>query len=403
MPTETKTDSKTILLELIARSVFGNSGYVLPETAILSEVFKESCDQTVIALAFDALNAEKAISLDEDTYNKWQQTAASVLSGNIRNQFADCELHKILSEAGIPHCTIKGNASAAYYPKPHLRQMGDIDFLVNECDFERTLKLLESRGFKAEENNHKFHIGLKKNGTVYELHKQISYLPKNQEYVFELTSNLISDSVIYKTELGEIRIPDKFCHGITLLLHMQRHIMNGEGIGLRHLFDWAVFADSFTDSEFRDCFENSLRSVGLWRFAQLMGMVSSIYLKMPYKKWIGDIDSELAADIMDDIFDGGNFGHKKYTERVQDSIMISKTGENHSAPVNVLLSLCKKIYIWKPFYEKHKYLLPIGFITYAVRILWQIIFNKKKVDLAGVAVNGRKRDILYKKFELFKK
>ena len=134
-----------------------------------------------------------------------------------------------------------------------------------------------------------------------------------------------------------------------------------------------------------------------------MGMVSSIYLKMPYKKWIGDIDSELAADIMDDIFDGGNFGHKKYTERVQDSIMISKTGENHSAPVNVFLSLCKKIYIWKPFYEKHKYLLPIGFITYAVRILWQIIFNKKKVDLAGVAVNGRKRDILYKKFELFKK
>ena len=400
---EVNTDSQLFLLDLLAKSVFGSSEVIMPQAAEISDIFKESYSQTVIAIALDALNSETAKNLDTDAYNTWVQTAASVINGNMRNLMANCSLHKILKEAGIPYCTIKGNASAAYYPKPYLRQMGDIDFIVNECDFRHTVDLLEGKGFKLTENEHKFHIGFKKDGIYYELHKQISFLPKDMEYVFKLTDNLIQNSVEYQTQFGEIRVPDKFCHGMVLLLHMQRHIMNGEGIGLRHLLDWAVFAASFSDTEFCECFETPLRSVGLWRFAQLMSQTANVYLKMPYKKWMGNIDRELASDIIGDIFDGGNFGRKKRNERLQNVVMISDMGKNHSAPVTVILSLCKKIYIWKPFYESHKYLLPIGFLAYAARILRQIILKKKKIDLVEVVAKGTKRENLYKQFHFFDK
>lgn len=50
---------------------------------------------------------------------------------NITVKLAAQQLHKILTQAGIPYVILKGSASAWYYGKRELmRTAGDIDFLV---------------------------------------------------------------------------------------------------------------------------------------------------------------------------------------------------------------------------------------------------------------------------------
>ena len=55
-------------------------------------------------------------------------------------------------------------------------------------------------------------------------------------------------------------MPSHFHHGLNLLLHTNQHLL-GEGLGLRHLCDWAVFAAGFSDEEFRELFEEKLKAV----------------------------------------------------------------------------------------------------------------------------------------------
>lgn len=64
------------------------------------------------------------------------------------------------------------------------------------------------------------------------------------------------------------------------------HHLLGEGIGLRHLCDWAVFADSLKEKEFRSLFETKLKSIGLWKFACILSQVCYKYLHCHNLSWL---------------------------------------------------------------------------------------------------------------------
>jgi hypothetical protein len=182
--------------------------------------------------------------------------------------------------------------------------------------------------------------------------------------------------------------------------------LTGEGVGLRHLCDWAVFANHLSNDEFREIFEEKLKAVGLWRFAQLLTQLSSKYLGMPEKEWAMDnVDDELLNAMIHDIFDGGNFG-KKDNQRINESYLISSRGKhgvnNTSMFRQLIISLNEATYVHIPLIKKFKFLLPFGWIYMLLRQLIFIACGKRnKVDVSKMISGANERKKIYKQFNLF--
>ena len=144
-----------ILLDLLANSLFGAGRKIECQTVKWPLVWREAYVQAVTLLAFSGEVhencEEKFISLIR---NKLKDDLRGVMHVNKEH----IRLHKIMTEAGIPYVILKGAASAAYYPDPIMRAMGDVDFLIDSEDVERTCKVLEEKGFKRNPKEHEKHI-----------------------------------------------------------------------------------------------------------------------------------------------------------------------------------------------------------------------------------------------------
>jgi hypothetical protein len=180
--------------------------------------------------------------------------------------------------------------------------------------------------------------------------------------------------------------------------------MTSEGIGIRHLCDWLVFADHFTDEEFTDIFEEKLKADGLWNFAQLLTLCGIRYLGCPPKEWAGEAKEELLEALICDICNGGNFG-KKDADRYQQIKYISNRGERTVDDKGVfqqlLNTLYKKTRSECAFVKKIPVLLPIGMVCTALQYLMLVLRGERSMDQKATLEKAAWRKGIYKEFGLF--
>lgn len=384
-----------VLFDLIANALFSAGVEINPENVSLEKLYDEAKHQTVVGITFDVL-PEAACKRNKDVYGKWQAHAFMILKNNIGQMYANAELEKIFSKAGVDFCTFKGFASAYYYPNKSLRQMGDIDFIIPQKDFSKGKELLNENGFKCidEDEIHTYHIGYVKNKTHYEMHKSVTELSNKSEKINELVKDIYENSVKIPLDDVEITVPAPFLHGVIMLLHMKRHMTTGGGIGLRHLCDWAVFVNSFDASEWKELFESRLKEYGLWEFARAISQVASIYLKMPSRDWFCDVEEELAEDLLCDIMLGGNFGHKDIG-RYQELVFINQNNGAGASKRGFFSKLSKKVREWHPVFRKNKIMFFFGLFAYPVRTAVLMVLGKRQNIFAEKRTSGTKRNDLY--------
>ena len=400
------------LLCIVKNQIFrSGSGEPLtdPETAL--QVLKESRLQTVFSIVFPAL---KKLLLREqpEKYLKYNELFMNELISNANNLSEHNELHRLMEQNDIPYCALKGVASAYYYPDPSLRDMGDVDFLVAEKDFERAKKAVLSAGFTVDHGDDpdSFHTCFKRPPlSIWEQHRSVNGVPGGEigEKIKAEINRTIETSELITLDGAVCRIPDAFHHGLIMLLHTASHLTS-EGIGLRHLCDWAVFADKLGSSEFRSLFEDKLKGFGLWRFAQILTMVSEKYLGASKKEWAqipGFTDEQLEAVIVD-ILSGGNFGRRDMN-RYREIKYISNRGERTVDSKNIVLqafgTMNRKVYADYKFIEKHKLLTPLGWIAEGGKYIGLLISGKRSNKNTSVMLKeAAKRKEIYSNMELFK-
>lgn len=387
-----------IILDGLKKELF-DIDIKIPENVNWEEVQKEAQLQAVDSLVYSGANKngiEDEKFKASTTYQIFKNTKSFMMHANVA---------KALEKAGIPCIIIKGAVSASFYPEPNLRPMGDTDVLVKRADLENAMKVLKKCGLETDKDitNAKtgHHIDFKKGKQRVELHYELPGFPDNEmlDEVKKLTEDIWELSKKYETPCGEITGPSDFHHGLIMLLHMQEHMKKG-GMGLRHLCDWSVFVNNFSDEEFLNLFEEKLKKIGLWRFACLLSQASE-YIGLPQKEWMGN-EKELAQKLLDDIISCGNFGRKdmhrvasqKYTfAALNQKKKKSQAGQYFDYG---LKTTCE---IW-PFYKKHKWLLPIGFACYCVRTGYRLITKKSK--MYNLKDNDKVFD-LYSQLRLFVK
>ncbi len=188
-----------------------------------------------------------------------------------------------------------------------------------------------------------------------------------------------------------------------MLLHTATHMINS-GIGLRHLCDWAVFVGKLEEKEFREIFEEKLRTAGLWRFAQLLTQLFIEYLGCPNREWaMGSVDHELLQSMIEDVFAAGNFG-KKDAERINEAKLFTTrdSGTVNKSRTVVVRALSEKAYRTMPIFRKIKLLLLIGWLVVGVKHMSLILKGKRpKVHINKMIEGAELRRGIYQEFQLF--
>ena len=206
------------------------------------------------------------------------------------------------------------------------------------------------------------------------------------------------------------RVPDPFHHGLIMLLHTASHLTS-EGIGLRHLCDWAVFAASLSDAEFRDLFEKKLKDFGLWQYAQALTMLGVRFLGAPKRVWALEaveskkLSVEQLDGLMDDILNGGNFGTKDMN-RYREIKYISDRGENTVSKNGILSqafqSMNHKVRADYRTLGRYKLLMPIGYLAEMVKYTGLLAAGKRKSSGSKAMLREAKaRKNLYRNLKLF--
>ena len=409
-------DVQRLLLQVISEALFGKKA---PDVTadLLMPLVDESKAQAVYPLAFSVLDSQLQEKFTAEQYAECNEEFFRYAIAGTQNFAEHSELHELMTANEMPYVAMKGLASAMYYPDPNLRSMGDVDFLVAKKNVSQAGKLLESIGFAVDhgEEEESKHIAYTRPPmSIWELHRTVNGIPNNE---IGETIRAEIDLMIDNSELTEVdgfvsRLPCKFHHGLIMLLHTASHLTS-EGVGMRHLCDWVVFASALSDVEFRELFEKKLKRFGLWRFAQALTLLGIRYLGAPNRVWTLEaveshkLDDAMLEGLMNDILSGGNFGTKdmnRYREIKYISDRSEETvGKNGGILRQGFKAMNDKVLRDYKTLGKRKALLPVGYLAEGGKYLGLLITGKRKTSgtkqMLKEAVERKK---IYSALNLFK-
>lgn len=399
------------LVNIIKRQLFkqGLSNTERPNTEQdWKEIISEAKQQAVFPYVFEYSKEDLKKNVSSELYHEYEILNYTYLAKAIRNLQDHLKLHELLSGKDIPYVILKGQASSMYYPEPILRASGDIDFLIDKNDIDKTDIILRQEGFSRIDGSekHAFHWEYSKGDSFVEMHWNIPGVPENDSIVKKYASDIVSKANLINSGSGSFYVPSAFHHGLVLLLHTLGHLTSS-GIGLRHLCDWLVFENSFTDAQFTEIFEKPLREIGILKFAQVMTETGIRYFGCGKRKWCETIDDQLCEAFLEDIFDGGNFGRKNSLRKTQTKFIRSNSSRkitDGNVLYTVFTNLNFKAKEEYPCVKKHCFLMPVGWGLVIIRYIWLLITGRRVYSINEKNVGSAvKRQRLYSELSLFEK
>jgi len=350
-------ETEKVLLQLTGRALFGALADFNSSAVDWFALYQEATAHALSLLIWDALSDEEQALIPEDIVIRWEQDSFRHIMSNEQLLYEQEQVIQILEDASIPCVILKGSSSAAYYPSPSLRIMGDIDLLVRPEQQMEAVKVLQANGYgDVLDENHHCHMTISKDGITVEVHKEPNglLLNDNSESLRKIRE-YFSDAIDRRQFIGGLPVPSDEHQAVILILHKLEHFMLS-GLGLRQLCDWAVFVDNKLDAALWAKLEPLLEEFGLLTFTGVMTQICVDYLGLPEEKatWAMQYDGETAAKVMAQILKEGNFGKKadRYGERLFND---PNSSNRVTSFFKVLGNACREH--WPPC-EKHAILMP---------------------------------------------
>lgn len=400
------TKEQKILLNLAAMGLSDESSLLKLskeelEGADWQEVIKESLAQTLPMLAFNAAKAYES-EIPQEIYARWKNLFFQAYQTNVRVQQAQADMAQIMHENNFAYIVIKGEASAAYYPQSELRALGDVDFLIDTSKQEEIEQTLLAAGYDRDSTAHISHRIFRKPGAHLEMHYQVPGIPLGEkgQKVRAFLKTAATSGVKKQGGLSEFYAPTDENHGLIILLHMQHHNLN-DGLGLRHLCDWAAFISKTQNEPFwEERLLPLMKEIGIFKYASVVTKICGTYLHIPCPTWAAEADEALCEGLLADMFLGGNFGRKN-NERARSGILLAQKGAKKRGPIATLaITLHKAILLQYPIVKKVWIIYPFIYVWKVVKNLFQMLVGKK-VSIGKMLPEAKKRQELYDKLEVF--
>ena len=175
-------------------------------------------------------------------------------------------LRKELEAAKIWYLPLKGIVLQNDYPRFGMRQMSDVDVLIDASRAGDVRRILEARGFTTESFDQDFHDVYQKLPVCsFEIHTALFspvYTPAIRDYYGRIEEKLLPDP---GWEYGR-RLSDEDMY-LYLLAHEHKHYTMG-GTGLRSLLDVYVFLRRHGEALDRAYLAGELEALGLTGFEE---------------------------------------------------------------------------------------------------------------------------------------
>lgn len=366
------------VLRLTSAALFNKEFKASSDTEWLA-VYREICRHGIAALTFDS--AQK-LDVPKNILDMWSRERDRYILGALKNLNCHFNLHRMLSEEGIPYVILKGPASGSYYRDYLARAYGDVDFLVYDEHYDAAASFMESHGFKYN-GEHDFHKRYSKGGMCYELHSDAPGLPANEAYdvLHDCLSDIIDSAVPFRYKSGICMIPCDRHHALVMIMHAANHMKN-EGVGLRHLCDFAVFADRMGEEFFETELQDVLKRGGLWHFTKLLTAICTKYLGLSEFSFAKIEDEDYLSELMMDFFSSGNFGIKRSRETVAVRKHVSYSAHNKkSGSLRYLLKVFNDSASYAfPIVRRKPILKPGAFVYVGIRHLVRMVRGERSVE-----------------------
>ena len=224
-----------------------------------------------------------------------------------------------MREVGIYTVLVKGQGVAQCYERPLWRSCGDVDFFLDDENYERAKGFLRSLAASVEEEYvREKHLGMTIDPWEVELHGRLySGLSARIERELDAVQReTFEDGKVRIWKDGETEVPllavenDVFY----VFTHILQHFYKG-GIGLRQICDWCRLLWTFRVKMDVEKLGRRIHRSGLMTSWKAFGAFAVEYLGMPVeampfyspkKKW-----KRKASKIRDFVMMSGNFGHNR--------------------------------------------------------------------------------------------
>ena len=127
-------DKNKLIFDLLQAALF-QKDITLPNNIDWNQILQEMKIQTVAGLPYEWLCSRDVLDAKIKMY--WNQIVVFQVSFWVKLMHEQELLIQLMRKNNINMVILKGAAAAIYYPRPDLRTMGDIDFLVNPKEFQK--------------------------------------------------------------------------------------------------------------------------------------------------------------------------------------------------------------------------------------------------------------------------
>lgn len=307
-----------LFLELIRSAIWNRKTDESLFTDINEAVWKEIIffaeSQSVSALIYDGiLTLPKYVWPDKKTvYKLFLQTEIIEKSNQ---KFID-ELKNIsyeYSKIDCPFILLKGQGNGTLYPNPSHRNPGDIDlYLYRKDDYLKANSWAVSNGFELEDENI-HHQGFEYKGIHIENHKSICFfgIKKYDKLFDEIIKDIIQKDMFEEIDLDglKVKILPVELNAFYIFYHLFHHFIH-LGIGMRQLCDWTLFMKTHIANINSNSFNELVDSFDLTYAIKAFASFTVKYLgaKPEYFPFETNINNKYVDIILEDVFNGGNFG-----------------------------------------------------------------------------------------------
>lgn len=276
------------------------------------ELFKFAKEQRLAGLFYSGMQKLPAqFKPPQKLALRWTVEAESIRGRNAKVNEAAAALTQKFNEVGCRAFMLKGPANALYYPEPHLRQPGDIDFFIAGGK-EFILNKIREANLPEVFHLSSHHASFMYDGVEVEVHfvATEAYSPwKNAALQKFLNEELAAKQGHSQTPL---QLPQGFhapsmAYALAMQLsHIKQHFFKG-GVGLRQLIDYNQLLLASSEKE-RQKVVTHLQACGLKKMASAVVWVLQQTLHLDEKYFLCAPDSRRGKKLLSVIMNGGNFG-----------------------------------------------------------------------------------------------
>ena len=350
------------LLSLLRACLTGTPAPEKPESVTWNMLFAAAKRQSVAVAAFSAIQTLQVRPEGEDL-ERWDVWCSKLTAKAVNQTLEARKLLTAFQNAGMRTMPLKGYYIRQLYPHPEMREMSDLDILVDDDRSRKMQDFMAAQGYRLDEMNRCHAEYIKPPYMIVELHnalmpEEFSGLHAYYSAPWKRAVAEAENSMIY-----QMNPSDTFIYSI---VHFYKHYFYC-GCGIRMLADLWLFLRHNETLLDRAYIEKCLRKQKTDAFARTAVALC--------RTWFEDGNYDDAQRAMEErLFRAGTYGSKELYDQTQIERYNGRHKSRRIGKIRYFLKIVfpplfemEEMY---PFLKKASILLPVTWVLRGFRVLF---------------------------------